>query len=110
MGRPVTVTIEHEHGIEGARARVDERFGDLEESIAGNMGLKFERAWDGDRLNFTARGMGQKISGELDVFPQHVRITVTLPTLLASMAEALQGKMEKHGRAMLEDKSAPSAG
>lgn len=106
MGRPVTVTIEHDHGIEGAKTRVDERFGNLEQSIAGNMGLKFERAWDGDRLNFTAKGMGQRIQGELDVFPKHVRITVTLPSLLAGMAEALQGKMEKHGRLMLEDKTA----
>lgn len=103
MGRPVTVTIEHSHGIEGAKARVDERFCNLEQSIAGNMGLKFDRSWDGDRLNFTAKGMGQRVTGELDVFPEHVRITVVLPGLLAGMAEALQGKMEKQGRIMLED-------
>ena len=109
MGRPVTVTIEHEHGIEGAKARIEERFGELENSIGGNMGLKFERAWEEDRLSFTAKGMGQRIPGEIDVFPQHVRITVTLPTLLAGRAEALQGKMEKHGRIMLEDKSTPAA-
>lgn len=109
MGRPVTVTIEHEHGIDGAKQRIDERFSELENSIGGNMGLKFERAWDGDRLNFTAKGMGQSIPGELDVFPGHVRIIVTLPTLLAGMAEALQGKMEKHGKLMLEDKSKPSS-
>ncbi|MEM9234919.1 MAG: polyhydroxyalkanoic acid system family protein [Pseudomonadota bacterium] len=108
MGRPVTVTIEHDHGIEGARARIEERFGSLEDSIAGNMGLKFEKAWDGDRLNFTARGMGQKVTGELDVFPNHVRIVVVLPGLLAGMAEALQGKLQKHGQIMLEDKTAPT--
>ena len=44
MARPVTVTIEHDHGIEGAKTRIEERFGDLEQSIAGGMGVKFERA------------------------------------------------------------------
>ena len=108
MARPVTVTIEHDHGIEGAKTRIEERFGDLEQSIAGGMGVKFERAWEGDRLNFIAKGIGQRITGELDVFPSHVRIVVVLPALLAGMAEALQGKMEKHGRAMLEDKRTPA--
>lgn len=107
MGRPVTVTIEHTHGIEGAKARIEDRFGHLEESIAGNMGLKFERQWEGDRLNFTARGMGQRVTGEIDVFPEHIRIVVVLPALLAGMAEALQGKMEKQGRLLLEDTSSP---
>lgn len=103
--RPVTVMLEHDLGIETAKQRVDERFDALKESIGGGIGLKFERAWEGDQLQFTARGMGQTVTGEIDVFPQHVRIVVVLPGLLASMAEALQGKMEQSGRKMLENNS-----
>ncbi|ADM09701.1 hypothetical protein PB2503_08229 [Parvularcula bermudensis HTCC2503] len=105
MARPVTVTISHDLGKDQARTRVDERFDALETSIAGNVGLNFEKHWEGDTLKLKAKGLGQKITGDVDVFPQHVRITVMLPGLLAGMAEALTGRLEKQGRIMLEDKS-----
>lgn len=104
MGRPVTITLEHSLGIETARARVDERFDALKDSIAGNVGLDFERQWEGDKLTFVAKGMGQRITGEIDVFPAHVRIVVVLPALLAGMAEAIKGRVEKGGQLMLESK------
>ncbi|MEM6648620.1 MAG: polyhydroxyalkanoic acid system family protein [Pseudomonadota bacterium] len=104
MARPVTVTLEHSLGVEGAKTRIDERFGDLQKSIAGNLGLKFERSWADDQLQFIAKGLGQKITGEIDVFPQHVRITVVLPGLLANMADALKGRVEKQGQILLEAK------
>ncbi len=106
MGRPVTITLDHDLGKEGAKERVDEKFEALLQSIAGNMGLKIERQWNEDQLTFTAKAMGQTIKGEVDVFPAHVRIVVVLPMLLASMAEAIQGKVEKDGRVMLENKGA----
>jgi putative polyhydroxyalkanoate system protein len=105
MGRPVTVTLEHQLGTEAAKKRIDEKFGALKESIAGNVALTFEESWEGDKLRFTARGMGQRVSGELDVFPEHVRITVALPFLLAGMAEAITGRLQKQGQILLEDKS-----
>lgn len=105
MARPVTVAIEHSHGVEGAKKRVDERFSDLEASIAGGVGLKFDRQWNGDQLTFSARGLGQRITGEVDIFPQHVRITVVLPNLLAGMAEALKGRVEKDAALLLDGKS-----
>lgn len=105
MARPVTVTIEHSHGVEGAKQRIDERFSDLEESIAGTMGLKFDKEpWDSDQLRFKAKALGQNITGEVDVFPNHVRFTVVLPGVLASMAEALKGRMKKQGQILLEQK------
>lgn len=107
MARPVTVTISHALGLEGARARIEGRIGELEQSIAGNMGLKFERHWEGERLHLRARGFGQNVTGEVDIFPAHVRITVMLPGLLAGMAEALAGKVEKQGRVLL---GPPAAG
>ncbi|MEM9421797.1 MAG: polyhydroxyalkanoic acid system family protein [Pseudomonadota bacterium] len=106
MGKPVTITLEHTLGKDGARARVDEKFDALLQSVAGSMGLKVEREWVDDQLRFTAKAMGQKITGEVDVFPEHVRIVMVLPTLLAGMAEALKGKVEKDGQLMLDDKSA----
>lgn len=105
MAKEVTVTITHDLGIEEAKRRIDERFDNLKASIAGNMGLKFEQGWEGDRLNFRAKGMGMNIPGTIDVFPEHVRIEMVLPTLLANMAEALRGKVEKQGQLMLDDQT-----
>ena len=68
--------------------------------------FKFSEEWTSeDTLTFTAKGLGQTITGAIDVFPQHVRITATLPGLLASLAESISGKIEKQGQILLEHKS-----
>ena len=69
------------------------------------MVFKFSENWETeDRLTFIAKGLGQTITGEIDIFPQHVRITATLPDILASIAETIAGKVEKQGKLLLEKK------
>lgn len=105
MARPVTVTISHELGKEEARRRIREGFGKLQSSIGGGIIANFTETWTGeDRLEFTAKGMGQNITGSIDVFPQHVRIEAMLPGFLAAIAETLTGKLEKEGKLLLEKK------
>ena len=105
MPRPVTVTISHDLGKEEARRRIAEGFGDLKRHITGGMLFRFEESWAGeDRLVFSARGLGQHIMGTIDVFPQHVRIEVVLPNILAAIAEKITGQVEKEGRLLLEKK------
>jgi len=48
--------------------------------------------------------MGQSISGELETFDDHVRVTLTLPALLAGMADMILGKIEKQSTLLLEKK------
>ncbi len=106
MARPVTVTISHDLGKEGARARIRDGFDQLKGSMTNGLMFKFSEEWTSeDTLSFTAKGLGQTITGAIDVFPQHVRITATLPGLLASLAESISGKIEKQGQILLEDKS-----
>jgi hypothetical protein len=65
----------------------------------------FEESWASDTaLRFTARGLGQTITGAIDVFPHHVRIEANLPALLASLAEIIAGRVEKEGQILLEKK------
>ncbi len=105
MPRPVTVTISHDLGKEEARRRICEGFDKLKGSMTGGMMFAFEEQWTSeDRLEFKARGLGQKISGTIDVFPQHVRIEAVLPSLLATVAETITGRMEKEGKLLLEKK------
>lgn len=105
MPRPVTVTLNHDLGLEEARKRFREGSGKLQQQLAGGMMFKFSENWEtDDRLTFVAKGLGQTITGEIDIFPQHVRITASLPGILASLAETVAGRVEKQGRLMLEKK------
>ena len=105
MARPVTVTISHDLGKDAARTRIREGFDKLKGQMTGGMMFNFTEEWTSeDTLSFQAKGLGQNITGQIDVFPQHVRIVVTLPGLLATVAEAITGKVEKEGRLLLESK------
>lgn len=105
MARPVTVTISHDLGKEEARRRITEGFSKLGGAMSGGAFLSFSQEWTGgDQLSFAAKGLGQNITGKVDIFPQHVRIEATLPGLLATIAETITGRMEKEGRLLLEKK------
>lgn len=105
MSRPVTVTISHDLGKDEARKRLVDGFDALKSSIAGGMVLKFNEQWTrDDQLTFNARGLGQNIDGVIDVFPQHVRIQLTLPGFLAAIAERVTKRLEKEGALLLEKK------
>ena len=105
MPRKVSVVLNHDLGKEEARRRVAEGFAKLQSSLAGGMMFSFTEEWTGeDMLTFSAKGVGQRIEGEIDVFPQHVRIEAMLPGVLASLAEIITGKLEKEGSLMLEKK------
>ena len=105
MARPVTVTISHDLGKEEARRRLQSGFGKLKSEMTGGMVFKFSEEWPTeDRLTFTAKGLGQTITGSIDVFPAHIRIEAVLPGILASVAEIITGKLEKQGQILLEQK------
>lgn len=105
MARTVTIMLNHDLGKEEASRRLREGFDKLKRQMTGGLAFRFTEDWlSDDRLDFSARGLGQTISGRVDVFPQHVRIEATLPNLLASLAEIITGRMEKEGRLLLEKK------
>ena len=92
-------------GVEGAKTRINEGFGKLKSALAGGMMLSFTEEWTDDaQLTFTAKGLGQKITGTIDVFPAHVRIVAVLPGMLAAIAETITGKVEEQGKNLLEKK------
>ena len=103
MAKPVTVTVSHDLGREGARARIENGIDGLLGSVAGGM-LKFDRSWAGDTMSFEARAMGQHVTGSVEVREVDVTIEVRLPMLLAGMAEKLAGKIRTDGKLLLEKK------
>lgn len=108
MGRPVTVTIPHALGKDEARRRIDEGFGRMRQQMIGGLGamLSFNERWEGDRLHFEGGGLGQKMTGRLDVRADAVEIQLDLPEMLAAIAEKIVGRLKSEGQKLLEKKQA----
>jgi len=102
----VTVSIPHSLGKDEARRRIEEGFGRMRQQMTGGMGamLSFQERWEGDRLNFEGGGLGQKVTGRLDVLPDSVRLEVDLPEILAAIADKIAGKLQTEGQKLLEKK------
>lgn len=105
MSRPITVSIPHDLGRAEARRRIEAGFGSLEEQLsAGGLRMTFTERWEGDRLHFTGRTMGQTVSGQVDVMEDAVQVEVILPRLLAALAEKVRGRLAAQGTRLLENK------
>jgi hypothetical protein len=64
-----------------------------------------EERWDGDRMIFRVRALGQSAAGHVDVDDSHVRVEVTLPWLLQRFAEVAQTAIKARGNLLLTRKS-----
>ena len=109
MSRPVTVTIPHSLGKDEARRRIETGFGQMRQQMTSGMGamgsmLSFQERWEGDRLHFEGGGLGQKMTGRLDVRPDAVEIQLDLPEILAAIAEKITGRLKTEGQKLLEKK------
>jgi hypothetical protein len=103
MSPPLVVSIPHQLGREEASRRLRSGLARAASSVPV-LNVDEER-WEGDRLNFRVRALGQSASGKLDVADDHVRVEVTLPWLLQKFAEAAQIAIRKRGHLLLEKKS-----
>jgi Putative polyhydroxyalkanoic acid system protein (PHA_gran_rgn) len=64
-----------------------------------------EERWEGDRMIFRVRALGQLASGHVDVADDHVRVEVTLPWLLQRFAQAAQAAIKNRGNLLLTKRS-----
>ena len=103
MSQPVVVSVPHRLGREEAVRRLKSGF-ERAGSQFGDLLDISEQAWNGDRLTFRASALGQHASGLIDVLEDSIRIEVSLPWLLAKMAEKLIPAIRREGTLMLEKK------
>jgi putative polyhydroxyalkanoate system protein len=99
MSRPLVVTIPHQLGRDEARRRIEAGLGQLVGQV-GRFGELVSR-WEGDVLHFTVETFGARVPGHVAVGDQDVRLEVTLPGLLARLAERMKGKVEREGQILL---------
>jgi hypothetical protein len=99
MSAPLVVSIPHRLGREEARRR--QKTG-LNSAAASLPVLKVdEERWDGDRMVFRVRALGQAAAGHVDVEDDHVRVEVMLPWLLQRFAEVAQATIKNRGKLLL---------
>jgi hypothetical protein len=64
-----------------------------------------EERWEGNRMTFRVRALGQAASGQVDVEDNHVRVEVLLPWLLQRFAEVAQAAIRNRGKLLLTKKN-----
>jgi hypothetical protein len=93
------VSIPHRLGREEATRRLK---GGLSRAAASVPVLRVdEERWEGERMFFRVRALGQAASGQIEVAEDHVRLEVMLPWLLQKFAEVAQTVIRDRGRLLL---------
>ena len=103
MAETIKIDIPHKLTQDAARTRIAESFGKLRDQAIGGM-LKFEETWTGNRLDFRAGMLGQRVVGRLDVLEGSVHVEIELPTFLAAIANKIKGRITREGQVLLEKK------
>lgn len=103
MSKPLVVSIPHRLGKQEAVNRLKAGLGSARTNFGHLLAVE-EETWNGDRVNFRVRSLGQVAHGTIDVFEDTVQLEVTLPWLLAKMAEKLAPAIRKEGTLLLEKK------
>ena len=100
MSAPLVVSIPHKLGQAEAVRRLKSGLSRAASSMP--MLSVEEESWQGERLNFRVRALGQMAVGRVDVADDHVRVEVTLPWLLQKFAQAAQLAIQQRGRSLLD--------
>ena len=103
MSAPLVVSIPHRLGKDEAVRRLKTGLGQARTSFGHLMSVD-EEVWNGDRLTFRMRALGQAASGTIDVTDDQLRLEVALPWLLAKLSERLVPAIRKEGTLLLEKK------
>jgi len=99
MPAPLVVSIPHRLGREEARRRLQ---AGLTRAAATVPVLKVdEERWEGDRMIFRVRALGQAAAGHVDVEEDRVQVEVTLPWLLQRFAQAAQAAIKSRSNLLL---------
>ncbi len=103
MTQPLVVSIPHRLGKDEAIRRMKAGLNSINTQYSHLLQVN-EETWSGDRLAFRVTTMKQQASGTIDVAEDYVRLEVTLPWLLARLANGVQSMIRDKGRLMLEKK------
>lgn len=103
MAPPLSINIPHQLGRTEARRRIETGFASIVRQLPGSGGTCSEQ-WDGDRLIFSVKGLGQTVSGVVTVLDAAVTMEIDLPGIFGLIASGLRGRLQKAGQLLLTRK------
>ena len=98
---PITVTISHKLGRDGAKRRIDDSLGQIRSEVATYV-KTLDYAWRDYTLDFRVVALMQTITGRIEVYEDFVKIDLELPRLLHLFAKTIQGQLQHRAAALLE--------
>ena len=96
----LTLSIPHQLTRAEVKRRIQDQIAHLQQQH-GNLVGQVEQRWDGDTLTFAVHAAGQKVTGEVFVEDQAVRLEVALPWMLSVLAGSVKQQIEQRGRLLL---------
>ena len=103
MSAPVTASVPHRLGKAEALRRLKLGLSRAKGQFGSMLTIEHEE-WSGDTLRFQMRALGQSAAGTITVLEESLLIEVTLPWLLAKVAERILPAMKKQATLLLENK------
>ena len=103
MATPISISIPHQLGRAEARRRIETGFAKIIAQVPGSADT-FRERWDGDRLTFSVSGLGQSVSGIVNVLDAAVTMELELPGVLGMIASGLKGRIQQAGQLLLTKK------
>jgi hypothetical protein len=103
MSAPIVVVIPHRLGKAEASRRLREGLGRASMGFAHLLSVK-PVSWDGDRVTFQVRTLGQTAAGSIDVLEHELRLELTLPWFLEKLADRILPALRKEATLLLEKK------
>ena len=88
MSAPIVVFIPHRLGKAEASRRLREGFGRARTGFARLLSIE-STTWDGDRVMFQVRALGQTAAGSIDVLEQELHLELMLPWFLEKLADGI---------------------
>jgi len=103
MSAPLVVSLPHRLGKPEALRRLKDGLGNARANYRQFMTVEHE-AWNGDRVDFRVRALGQSAAGSIEVFEDKLCLEVTLPWLLAKLSNHFVPAIKQSGTLLLERK------
>jgi hypothetical protein len=103
MSAPVTASVPHRLGKVEALRRLKLGLSRAKGQFGSLLTIEHEE-WSGDTLRFQMRALGQTAAGTITVMDERLLIAVTLPWLVAKVAERILPAMRKQATLLLENK------
>lgn len=103
MTKPLVVSIPHKLGQAEAVNRLKRGLASTRANYSAFIAID-EETWVDNRLSFRMHALGQACSGIIDVREDHVQLEVTLPWLLAKIAERVVPTIRREGTLLLDKK------